>query len=327
MTTTPTSGAADLPEALRPVEPVALIASIQELNAWEARADGELLTPAEGESIILVLHELKRLLALAAGQATAAQQGVAYAALPEPLEIDWPEFHSQALGCGVEDRGLHNRYECAEYGWQDGVDKCAERVPEQIFDADQMRAFADATHAIRASHGQAPAHVLHLVQDAFAEVAMAYPKAFALHKVGLADTAVRKALATPSPQAAQQAPAGASAEPYGWLYDWTHSSATGRADTTYTGFTKDEAHARKHDNCLAIFAAPQPAPSADSVLEDAARYRWLRDESWAGYNSGNGTPNVYTIDGAGNRKMQLAEDAMDSAVDAARAAQKEASNG
>ena len=69
------------------------------------------------------------------------------------------------------------------------------------------------------------------------------------------------------------------------------------------------------------------APSADSVLEDAARYRWLRDESWAGYNSGNGTPKVYTIDGAGNRKMQLAEDAMDSAVDAARAAQKEASNG
>jgi hypothetical protein len=87
----------------------------------------------------------------------AAQQGVAYAALPDPLEIDWPELHSQALGCGVEDRNLHNRYECAEYGWQDGVDKCAERVPEQIFDADQMRAFADDTHALRASHGQAPA--------------------------------------------------------------------------------------------------------------------------------------------------------------------------
>ena len=68
---TPSSGAADLPEALRPVEPGALIASIQELNAWESRADGELLTQAEGESIILVLHELKRLIALAAGQAVA----------------------------------------------------------------------------------------------------------------------------------------------------------------------------------------------------------------------------------------------------------------
>ena len=81
----------------------------------------------------------------------------AYAALPEPLEIDWPELHSQALGCGVEDRDLHNRYECAEYGWQDGVDKCAERVPEQIFDAGQMLAFADATCALRPSNGQAPA--------------------------------------------------------------------------------------------------------------------------------------------------------------------------
>lgn len=79
----------------------------------------------------------------------AQQPGAAYAALPEPLEIDWPELHSQALGCGVEDRDFHNRYECAEYGWQDGVDKCAERVPEQIFDADQMLAFADATCALR----------------------------------------------------------------------------------------------------------------------------------------------------------------------------------
>lgn len=87
----------------------------------------------------------------------AQQPGAAYAALPEPLEIDWPELHSQALGCGVEDRDLHNRYECAEYGWQDGVDKCAERVPEQIFDADQMLAFADATCALRPSNGQAPA--------------------------------------------------------------------------------------------------------------------------------------------------------------------------
>ena len=36
-------------------------------------------------------------------------------------------------------------------------------------------------------------------------------------------------------------------EPYGWLYDWTHSSATGKPDTSYTRFTKDEEHAQKHD--------------------------------------------------------------------------------
>ena len=52
--------------------------------------------------------------------------------------------------------------------------------------------------ALRASHGQAPASVLHLVNSAFAEIAMAFPKAFALHKVGIADTAVREALAAPA---------------------------------------------------------------------------------------------------------------------------------
>lgn len=64
--------------------------------------------------------------------------------LPEPLEIDWPELNSQALGCGVEDRNIHDRYEAAEYGWQDGVDKAVERVPEEIFDADQLTEYGNA---------------------------------------------------------------------------------------------------------------------------------------------------------------------------------------
>ena len=57
--------------------------------------------------------------ALAAGQATAGQQGAAYAALPEKYYLAGGE------------------------------------VP--TWDATQMHAFADATHALRASHGQAPA--------------------------------------------------------------------------------------------------------------------------------------------------------------------------
>ena len=61
--------------------------------------------------------------ALAAGQATAAQQGVAYAALPEYGINTASHAHFRVLG----------------------------------FTADQMRAFADATCALRASHGQAPA--------------------------------------------------------------------------------------------------------------------------------------------------------------------------
>ncbi len=52
--------------------------------------------------------------------------------------------------------------------------------------------------------------------------------------------------------------------------------------------------------------------------KDALRYRWLRNESWAGYNQRGGLPQVWTTDGAGNRKTMLAEDAMDEAIDRAR---------
>ena len=46
---------------LNPVEPRALALSIAELEAWEKRLDGDLLTQGESESVCLVLHELKRL--------------------------------------------------------------------------------------------------------------------------------------------------------------------------------------------------------------------------------------------------------------------------
>ena len=72
-------------------------------------------------------------------------------------------------------------------------------------------------------------------------------------------------IALASAPAPSAKPAG---EPYGWLYDWTHSSALGKPDEKYTGFTEDEAHARKHDNVRAVYiaAAPAPAEPAAPVL-------------------------------------------------------------
>jgi hypothetical protein len=75
--------------------------------------------------------------------------------LPAPLEIDWPQLHSVALGCGVEDRNIRDRYEAAEYGWQDGVDKAAERVPDDIYTADQVRELLSKAAAL-ASQAQQP---------------------------------------------------------------------------------------------------------------------------------------------------------------------------
>ena len=84
--------------------------------------------------------------ALAAGQATAApaqpaaQQGVAYAALPD-LTSDSPLW---------EAIGRHRRA-----GFARDTTQAAMAVDAVV--QDMLRAFADATHALRASHGQAPA--------------------------------------------------------------------------------------------------------------------------------------------------------------------------
>ena len=79
----------------------------------------------------LAAAELRRLHALAAGQATAAQPGVAYAALPEP-----------DIAVGNDGRArIYTRKDI---------------VGEPYYTAGQLRDFADATHTLRASHGQAP---------------------------------------------------------------------------------------------------------------------------------------------------------------------------
>jgi hypothetical protein len=68
----------------------------------------------------------------------------------------------------------------------------------------------------------------------------------------------------------------------------------------------------------AALAATQPAAQGPDA-QDAARYRWLRNESWACYNIAKKKPEVALVavvrDGACNVKMVLAEDAMDTAVD------------
>ena len=39
-----------------------------------------------------------------------------------------PEYHYQGMGCGLEDRGIHDRYEAMYHGW----DKAMERVAEEV---------------------------------------------------------------------------------------------------------------------------------------------------------------------------------------------------
>ena len=129
--TTPTSGAADLPEALRSIQRFEVVDCIDDKHV------PAVIPKPHGPWVRYEDH----IAALAAGQATAAQPGVVYAELPVP---NYPKSGG---------------------------------FPGTFAEA-QMRAFADATHALRASHGQAPSGATEEVENL--RKALVYA-AFALH--------------------------------------------------------------------------------------------------------------------------------------------------
>ena len=57
------------------------------------------------------------------------------AELARPLEVaapvgefdDWPDFNEQAMGCGLEDRNITDRYEAMRYGWDEAMERVGER--------------------------------------------------------------------------------------------------------------------------------------------------------------------------------------------------------
>lgn len=61
------------------------------------------------------------------GQPAAAVPASAPAA-QEPVEFDYPEYHAQAIGCGLEDRGITDRYEACRYGFDKAIDQVAEII-------------------------------------------------------------------------------------------------------------------------------------------------------------------------------------------------------
>ena len=52
----------------------------------------------------------------------------------EPVAINEPNYHYEAMGCGLEDRGITDRYEAMEYGWNCAIERMFEQLPEdQLF--------------------------------------------------------------------------------------------------------------------------------------------------------------------------------------------------
>lgn len=40
-------------------------------------------------------------------------------------------YHYQGMGCGIEDRGITDRYQACEHGWDCAMDRVAECIPEE----------------------------------------------------------------------------------------------------------------------------------------------------------------------------------------------------
>ena len=51
----------------------------------------------------------------------------------EPIEIEYPDYSYQGMGCGLEDRGITDRYEAMRYGWDCAIDAMAERIPDILY--------------------------------------------------------------------------------------------------------------------------------------------------------------------------------------------------
>ncbi len=48
----------------------------------------------------------------------------------EPVIIEEPEYHCEAMGCGLEDRNITDRYEAMRHGWDCAIERMFEQIPD-----------------------------------------------------------------------------------------------------------------------------------------------------------------------------------------------------
>lgn len=57
----------------------------------------------------------------------------------QPIELTWPEYHHEGMGCGLEDRGITDRYEACQYGFEQAVEQMACMLPDVLYAEPVMR--------------------------------------------------------------------------------------------------------------------------------------------------------------------------------------------
>lgn len=50
----------------------------------------------------------------------------------EPITFSAPSYSYEVMGCGLEDRGINDRYEAMRYGWDCAIDKFITQIPDEL---------------------------------------------------------------------------------------------------------------------------------------------------------------------------------------------------
>lgn len=51
----------------------------------------------------------------------------------KPVQLDEPDYHWEAMGCGLEDRNITDRYEAMKHGWDCAMDRMFEQISEPLY--------------------------------------------------------------------------------------------------------------------------------------------------------------------------------------------------
>ncbi|MGH8422029.1 MAG: Lar family restriction alleviation protein [Pseudomonas fluorescens] len=78
----------------------------------------------------------------------------------QPVDFDYPEYREQGMGCGLEDRGITDRYEACRYGFDEALDQFAQMIDGmgplyRCADADEVERLTRANEALINQRGEA----------------------------------------------------------------------------------------------------------------------------------------------------------------------------
>ena len=128
-------------KALEGVEPVACLVNADAgAMVWPISDIGEAGTYCDEGEFPELLYPAATVSALQARIATQAEHQAKALEGVQAFEFDPPPYHSEAMGCGLEDRGIRDRYEAMAYGWDEAMDRAYESIPDDLVSATTVSA-------------------------------------------------------------------------------------------------------------------------------------------------------------------------------------------